>query len=193
MKPELVQKARNLMARASVIAERKSSNPDKGHAGKPQSSPPTGYAETTVQEIHALFARCETDADLEDALLDAEKELESIQRTPPAANEDAIDRKYRLLREGEGKDAVEVAKWEGCSVKEIWALRRENHRKPRDGRSFPKMRSDFYATADQRVALVARIHWEEPDLSKREIALRLRISHTQVKRDLEAAEANKAA
>lgn len=184
MNRELIQKARNLMARASVVAERKSSNPNPGHGGKPQSTPPTGYEVTTVQEIHAMFARCVTDQDLEDALIDAEKELATIQRTP-AANEDAIDRKARLLREGWGKDAEEVARWEGCPVREVWELRRDDGKKPRDGTPFPAKRSDYFGTQEERVVVVRRIHWEEPDLSLREIAARLNITHPTVRRDLQ--------
>lgn len=184
MRPELIEKARNLMARASVVAERKSSNPNKSHAGKPQSTPPTGYEVTTVQEIHAMFARCVTDEDLEGALIDAEKELATVQRTQ-AANEDEIDRKARLLREGYGKDAEIVARWEGCDIKEIWALRRGDGRKPRDGTPFPGKRSDYFSDADERAVVVRRIHWEEPDLSQREIAKRLKITHPTVKRDLQ--------
>lgn len=185
MKPELVKKARDLMARASVIAERKSSNPNPSHGGKPESTPPTGYAETTVQEIHALFARCKTDGDLEDALIDAERELANVQRTP-AANEDSIDRRDRLLRQGEGKDAAEVARWEGVPVKEIWQLRRDSERYPGDGRWMPKKPNDFYSTQGEREALVKRIVRLEPDLTWREIGLRVRVSHVQARRDFNA-------
>jgi hypothetical protein len=187
MKPELVQKARDLMARASIIAERKSSNPNKGGpANKPTSTPPTGYGSTTVQEIHAMFARCRSDEDLEDALVDAERELADIQRTP-AANEDEIDRRRRLLREGEGKDADEVARWECCPVKEIWAIRRVAGRWPGDGRKMTRQ-SDYWADTDGRRVVVSRIKRLEPDLSHREIGFRLKVSHPTINQDVRSLE-----
>lgn len=182
MKPELVQKARDLMARASIVAERKASNPNPGHSGKPTSTPPTGYAETTAQEIHAIFARCETDEDLEDALIDAERELSDIQRTP-AANEDEIDRTRRLIKQGEGKDAEEVAKWEGVNIKEIWTLRRNNNRWPGNGRLMTRQ-SDYFRDAEGRREVVARIKSLEPDASHREIAFRLKVSHATINEDV---------
>lgn len=197
LSPSLLREALDLVAQASVIAEAPGvdfvPSGDRAYESSGTSGP-SGGRFTTHDEFKRLVQRCVTDDMLRDAIASMRATLKSLQTPAPPLTTKEIER--RILTEcspkpppmpgrlGEpGKDAHDVARWFGVTVEFVCDVRRRNGRRPVDGGVVKGAPLPAAASDDERRERVRILHRDEPDLSWRQIAVRLGIGHTQVLRD----------
>ncbi len=130
------QRARQLLAEASVIAEASASKPDPSpvHSSKTLSRPPSIAGESTYDELRRRFARCERYGGWEEAVKWAEGEMTLIRKGLDRRPETPKRFRARLNFEYEGVHYEDVARRENCSVAYVRKIRVEADRDPLRGR-----------------------------------------------------------
>ena len=182
-RPDLEKEARDLLAKASVIAEAPGASIIPPGSRTYTSREPTGDpASSTYDYFRRLVERCRTDAELEWAIRKMRDELKRLHTPAPRLSNKEIER--RILVEFEGTDAAWVAHSLGVTLEYVCQVRRRNGRVPATGR-IREGASLAWATKEERQERVRQLHRDEPDLSWREIAQRLGVAHKTVLRDAE--------
>lgn len=179
--PQLVQQARLLLARASVIPEGPGADYVPSGARQYTSKPPTGDNWSTYDRFKRMFQNCKTNNDLRRAIERADNELTHRPR-PKVETEGQRDQ--RILAEYEGEADTKVSECEGINLKSVWNLRRRNGRSVKTG--LPVEATDMSnATRPERLRRVLELHGEPHNMSARQIALTINVSHPTVLRDLQ--------
>lgn len=187
MNAELKRRRDALLARAAVVAEAPGADYVPAGHGQADSKPPTGTSSSLFDLIVARINGAENDRQLERAIYEGEAAVDRYSQGPHVKadklghQETSEERDHRIVHQYEGMPAPEVAAWERCSTTHIWKLRRQNGRDPVDGKRKP---GSSLAWANRRVREEAVADLKAKGLSLRAIADEVRISHTQVQRDL---------
>jgi hypothetical protein len=136
MDPALERRARELLARASVIAEASASD----YEARGRSAGGRGHVILMATDVSTFdrwrrrFQHCRTDQDLAKAIADVEDELDLLEHGPPREVESAAQFRFRLVEQHEGRNYRQVASIENVSVAYVRKIREEAGRRPLDGR-----------------------------------------------------------
>lgn len=122
--------ARQLLARASILAEAKAHNLQPAPDNTRVQALPPGDTRDTYSQLLRRYQRCNTARDLEQFIHAAEQEIESITK---AAEKPKIPFKTRILTEWEGHRDTEVAKVTNTPRSTIRRWRQEAGLNPIDG------------------------------------------------------------
>jgi transposase len=144
-------------------------------------SPSLSFGDAPHLHFAKLWNAAETDGRREEVLAEAEETLDAIVRShgDPGRIETKQELYARIVSEGEGWSARDVATRFRCGISVVWHARAgdgrdiEYGRRPRNGRAL---------TADERQAEVSRLLDE--GMSARQIANALRVGYNTVRRDL---------
>lgn len=183
LNPQLFKEALDLVAQAAVIAEAPGVDfvpaGDRAYSSSGTSGP-SGGRHTTYDEFKRLVERCRSDDELRDAIAEMRAELERLRTPAPPLTTKEIER--RIIVECVGKDARDVARWFDVTVEFVCDVRRRNGRRPVDGAVVQGGALPPAASAEEKRERIRILHRDEPDLSWRQIAQRLDVSHTLVLR-----------
>jgi hypothetical protein len=198
--PVLVERAREALAAAAILAEGKASSlAPHVKSGKPGTRQPAGDSTSLLDVIAGQFAAARDDEALRLAVFRAEAAIARIRRGPvarPGADPTSTgdDRSFAILTEWEGSPSGEVAAWEGVTIAHVRRLRWQNGREPETGEVVEGRKLTAWATPAERARRACDLKADNPTLSARAIAQLLGVSHVTVLADLRrAVEASDAA
>lgn len=176
----LVQRGRQVMAEAAVVAEATTSSPDQAKVSTaPGSTPPSGDNEGLIHRIARLLNAARTDDQLRDAVHRAETDLAAYRRARQVrVAETSDERDARIVREYESLTPAEAARMENVSAENIRKVRFMAGRDPSTGRA---KAYGWKSVSERRVLAMQLAQIGRP---VRQIADELGVSHTQIQRDL---------
>jgi hypothetical protein len=181
---ELVKRARQVLAAASIVAEATTSSPDqaKVHTA-PGSTPPAGDGEGLFHRIVRLLNAARTDDQLRDAVHKAETDLATYRRARQSRGpETADERDQRIIREYEGLLPLEAARLENVTAENIRRVRFMAGRDPATG----KAKAHGWKSVNERKVLAMQLR--STGRSLRSIAEDLGVSYQTITRDIQSVE-----
>jgi hypothetical protein len=148
--------------------------------GAHESSPPrSGDAWPPHERFAARYNDCSTDSERDRVIAAAEKELRNLRRSrPPAKTETKKERDGRIVIEGEGFSALEVAMKFRCGVRDVWSARHAAARDKDYGRPLGVTVGSVIERRQRVAEMKAR------GMTERQIALALGVSRPTVSKDL---------
>lgn len=177
--------AARLLAEASVLGEGPGADyVPAGHRAYGHRDP-SGSSGSTFSAIAARFSRCQTEAELQVAVLKAQRDVDDHRQGKSWKKETTEDRDRRLLRDFAGVEVEEAARIEGCRVRHFRQLRFLNGRSPEDG-TILGVANMKWATPKERAERVKALS-EATGMTARQIGRMLNVSHTTALTDLKKA------
>jgi hypothetical protein len=117
---------RDVLLQLAMCAAGRTPSYDSSGGGEPQPIPTLGVGDAPHLRYAALWDAAADESERQKILDEAVAELANIRKSSgdPTKEETAADRDRRIVRDGRGINAREVAVWARCGVKDVWNARR---------------------------------------------------------------------
>lgn len=182
----LTQSIRQVLAELELTSNGKTYTYGGSHHGFGETPPSTGDPNPPHVVYRISYEECTNDLCRVSVIRRAHRALKEIQHTQAgSATETEAQRNRRLIKEGEGFSAEEVAVAMRMKVTEVWKTRLGFGRDKETGVVDITQRMALASPAERRAR--AKLLKDEHGMSARQIALLLDVSHTQILLDLRRA------
>lgn len=195
----LLDRARDVLAKSSAMGEASAMaiNPSGGKGSEPRIGPP-GFLPSGERSNWSLYesiayalSTARDEFEFRHAVQRAESQIRKALVSPPPRSETSEERTDRWLADHEGIEDRVAADAEGVGIKVMWKVRKDNGRDPKMGRVI-EIANLVWATPAERRRRARELR-DLHDLSARQIALRLGVSHPTILDDLRDSPARRTA